>query len=87
MTDAIIRTAQVSLAILAAALLMTVGIGSEASAKAGRRHWHARGAASGSHGQMSGKRVQLGLLRPVRFGPMRYYGGPKSPMWRGPVEN
>jgi hypothetical protein len=23
----------------------------------------------------------------VRLGPMRYYGGPKSPMWRAPVEN
>lgn len=21
------------------------------------------------------------------LGPMRYYGGPKSPMWRGPVQN
>jgi hypothetical protein len=24
---------------------------------------------------------------PVNHGPMRYYGGPKSPMWRGPAEN
>ena len=23
----------------------------------------------------------------ARLGPMRYYGGPKSPMWRGPAEN
>jgi hypothetical protein len=22
---------------------------------------------------------------PVNLGPMRYHGGPKSPMWRGPV--
>ncbi len=21
------------------------------------------------------------------LGPMRYYGGPKSPMWRGPVQD
>jgi hypothetical protein len=25
--------------------------------------------------------------QPVRLGSMHYYGGPKSPMWRGPVEN
>jgi hypothetical protein len=86
MTGPIIRTARTSVAILAAALLTMVICG-DASAKAGKRHWHARGAASGSHGQMSAKRVQLGLLQPVRLGPMRYYGGPKSPMWRGPVEN
>jgi hypothetical protein len=24
---------------------------------------------------------------PVSLPPMRYYGGPKSPMWRGPVGN
>ena len=23
----------------------------------------------------------------VNLGPMRYYGGPKSPMWRGPIAN
>jgi len=23
----------------------------------------------------------------TNLGPMRYYGGPKSPMWRGPAQN
>jgi hypothetical protein len=36
-------------------------------------------------------RAQVAPQQPSRLGPspgpMRYYGGPKSPMWRGPVEN
>ena len=31
--------------------------------------------------------VQLVAQAPIHLGPMRYYGGPKSPMWRAPVEN
>ena len=26
-------------------------------------------------------------VKSAQAGPMRYYGGPKSPMWRGPTEN
>ncbi len=26
-------------------------------------------------------------VKSAGLGPMRYYGGPKSPMWRGPVQN
>jgi hypothetical protein len=26
--------------------------------------------------------VQAAAPQPTTFGPMRYYGGPKSPMWR-----
>jgi hypothetical protein len=26
-------------------------------------------------------------VKSVALAPMRYYGGPKSPMWRGPVQN
>jgi hypothetical protein len=25
--------------------------------------------------------------QPARLGPIRYYGGPKSPIWRAPAEN
>jgi hypothetical protein len=32
--------------------------------------------------------AQASIVRqPTRLGPMRYYGGPKSPMWRAPAEN
>ena len=37
-----------------------------------------------------GKPVQFAATaspQTVTLGPTRYYGGPKSPMWRGPVEN
>jgi hypothetical protein len=26
-------------------------------------------------------------VKSAGLGPMRYYGGPKSPMWRGPAQN
>jgi hypothetical protein len=48
--------------------------------KVHKEHLHARSSTYGS-------RAQLVPEQPVRRGPMRYYGGPKSPMWRGPVEN
>jgi hypothetical protein len=38
----------------------------------------------------AGCAVDVGTTKPERAdgsGAMRYYGGPKSPMWRGPVEN
>jgi hypothetical protein len=44
------------------------------------RHLHARSASFDSH-------AQLAPQPPVQPGTMRYYGGPKSPMWRGPSEN
>jgi hypothetical protein len=31
--------------------------------------------------------VQPVAQQPVQVGATRYYGGPKSPMWRGPAEN
>jgi hypothetical protein len=39
---------------------------------AARRHAPAAGTAASSE-------------QHARLGPMRYYGGPKSPMWRGPA--
>ncbi len=64
------------------AAILSVGICGDALAKAHKGHWrwHARGIAYESH-------AQLVMQQPARLGPMRYYGGPKSPMWRGPVEN
>jgi hypothetical protein len=60
--------------------ILTLGTCGDAVAKTGKRHWHARHAVSDSH-------AQLVWQQPARLGQMRYYGGPKSPMWRGPVEN
>jgi hypothetical protein len=76
--------ARTGFAILIGAIL-AIGSFGDVSAKAGKRHWHAHSAAS--RGQISGKPVQLVLQQPARLGPMRYFGGPKSPMWRGLVEN
>ena len=90
----IFRTAQIVLSILVGAI-MTAGICGDAVARshrvrlahrvhlvrkvhlAHRSHWHT------SHAQA----VPFVSQQPVRLGPMRYYGGPKSPMWRGPAEN
>jgi hypothetical protein len=62
------------------ATVLTAGISGDAIARAHKRHLHARSVVSES-------RAQLVPQQPVRLGAMRYYGGPKSPMWRGPVEN
>lgn len=62
------------------AAVLTAGICFDAVAKTPKRSLHAGGVVSESH-------VQLASQQPTRLGPMRYYGGPKSPMWRGPAEN
>jgi hypothetical protein len=78
MTRMLASRARVGLGILVGAILIA-GIG-DAVAKVQKRHWHARSFASA-------RSVQLVSQQPARPGVMRYYGGPKSPMWRGPVEN
>jgi len=60
--------------------ILTVGIHGDAVAKHGKRRLHARSSISESHAQFVSQ-------QPARPGPMRYYGGPKSPMSRGPAEN
>jgi hypothetical protein len=35
----------------------------------------------------AGEPVKSAGLGPTGLGPIRYYGGPKSPMWRGPAQN
>jgi hypothetical protein len=63
-----VRTTRIGFVTLVATIL-TVGICAEAVAKTGR------------DGE-SAKRLQLASQQPAQLGPMRYYGGPKSPMWR-----
>jgi hypothetical protein len=79
MSDLIARTARLVSATLIA-MALTAGICGDAVARGHKGRWHARDI------PVEG-RVQPVLQQPVRLGAMRYYGGPKSPMWRGPVEN
>jgi hypothetical protein len=59
------------------AAILSAGNGGNTVAKTGKGRVHARGPAS----------EELVPQQQTRLGPMRYYGGPKSPMWRGPAEN
>ena len=79
MTCMIARSARVGCVALLA-IILTAGICGDALAKHHKGRLHARSVADES-------RAQLVSQQPVRLGPMRYYGGPKSPMWRGPIEN
>ncbi len=79
MTYMTARSARIGFVILVAAIL-TVGIYGDAAAEAGKGRLHA-------HRSIYESRAQLVSQQPARLGPMRYYGGPKSPMWRGPIEN
>jgi hypothetical protein len=63
------------------ATIMTAGICGDAVAKTGKGRLRAHHLAVEGRGGEPAKNEQ------ARLGPMRYYGGPKSPMWRGPVEN
>jgi hypothetical protein len=79
MTYVIAGSARIGFVTLVAAIL-TVGICGDAVAQVHKGHPRV-------HRSIYGSRAQLILQQPVRPGPMRYYGGPKSPMWRAPVEN
>jgi hypothetical protein len=71
---------RIGVALLAAALTVVVAP-TEAAAKRWRHVVH--------HHHVC-RPVQFARTVPpqtARPGPMRYYGGPKSPMWRAPVEN
>jgi hypothetical protein len=80
------RTARIGFAALIAAIL-TAGICGDAVARVHKKHWHHRSFTVESRESQSGQNWQFVSQEPVRLGPMRYYGGPKSPMWRGPAEN
>ena len=76
------RGARIGLAAVIATILV-VGICGEAAAKTHRthiRHLLVRSVRLESHAQL--------VPQPqARLDVMRYYGGPKSPMWHGPSEN
>jgi hypothetical protein len=75
MVDVMTGRVQIGVAALVAAVL-TVGVCGDAAAKTHhKRHLHVRHAVSESY-------AQFVPPQPVRLGAMRYYGGPKSPMWR-----
>jgi hypothetical protein len=56
--------------VLVVATILTAAISEDAVAKSHHRHWYAA-------------RAQVVSQQPAPLAPMRYYGGPKSPMWRG----
>jgi hypothetical protein len=70
-----------------AVVIFVAGINGEAFSKSGKRHRQARHFVIQSLCKESAKWLQPAPQQPIRLGPMRYYGGPKSPMWRAPVEN
>jgi hypothetical protein len=79
-------TARIGLVTLVAAAL-TAAICGDAVAKVHKKRLHHRGFTVESREKKSGERLQFALREPVRLGAMGYYGGPKSPMWRGPAGN
>jgi hypothetical protein len=79
-------TARIGFVTLVAAAL-TAAICGDAVAKVHKKRLHHRGFTVESREKKSGERLQFVSQEPVRLGAMRYYGGPKSPMWRGPAEN
>jgi hypothetical protein len=92
-TDTTTRTGLVVLV----AMLLIAAIRDDAVAKTGKRRLHAHHPVE-SHESLRAKNLGVKNLggEPVKseqarlgptLGPMRYYGGPKSPMWRGPAEN
>ena len=61
------------------ATILTAGICGDAAAKAHKGRLHARSFTS----QSRAAHEQFMWEQPAPPPPMRYYGGPKSPMWRG----
>jgi hypothetical protein len=55
--------------------IVTAALCGDAVARGHKRHLHA-------HRAVYESRAQLVSQQPVQLAPMRYYGGPKSPMWR-----
>jgi hypothetical protein len=79
MTYMIARSARIG-SVALAVMSLTAAFCGDAFAKVHERHLHARNSNYQS-------RAQLVPQQPTQPEPMRYYGGPKSPMWRGPVGN
>ena len=81
------KVARCGFAVLFGALLTSV-VSGEALARHHSGHLHARlhvhHGFAGSH--FAGSHAELVAPQPSQLGAMRYYGGPKSPMWRAPAE-
>jgi hypothetical protein len=82
LTGVVTRVARLGIVIVAGAIL-TIATSGEAAAKHRKGHLHH----AHVHHSIGRSHAQPLLQQPARLGAMRYYGGPKSPMWRGPVEN
>jgi hypothetical protein len=76
MTHKTTEIARIGLATLAVTILIA-GFCSEAVAKVHHRHLHAVRSSSYE------SRAQFVPVQPAQSGPIRYFGGPKSSMWRG----
>jgi hypothetical protein len=75
MTNLMRRNARIGFATPVTAIL-TAGFSGNAFAAHGHSHIHRSGYES---------HAQLVSQQPAQPASMRYYGGPKSPMWRGPA--
>jgi hypothetical protein len=78
MIDMRARSAGFGFAVLAVTVL-GLGFSGNTFAKH-KRHLHVY-----SHASVGDANAEL--VAPAQPGAMRYYGGPKSPMWRGPAAN
>ena len=81
-TGIVTTIARLGLVIVVGAILAIASSGDAAAKhRKGHLHYtHVRHSIAASH-------AQLLPQQPARLGAMRYYGGPKSPMWRGLVES
>ena len=73
--------------LLMSVAILVAGTDGEVLAKTGQRHLHVGHFAVHGRAARLAMPLQLALQQPARLGAMRYYGGPKSPMWRAQVEN
>jgi hypothetical protein len=78
------------------AIILTAGVCGDAVARTGKGRLHVRHLAAQNLAAQNpaaqglaaeGRGGEAVKSEQARLGPMRYYGGPKSPMWRGPAEN
>ena len=64
--------------------ITAIATSGEAAAKHRKAHLHH---ANAHHRTFAESHAEVLPQQPARLGALRYYGGPKSPMWRGPAEN
>jgi hypothetical protein len=76
------RIARLGIVIVVGAIL-AIATSGEAAAKHRKGHLNYTHA----HRSIAESHAQLLLQQPARIDGMRYYGGPKSSMWHGSVEN